>query len=552
MHKNLNHMKKHIILILSFMLSVSTAYCQSIDRILNRLDKAITNRPAYIQKKQEALEHLRLEASRKKGSAQFDAYCNLFQEYRSFSADSALHYASLCEQWARQNKDLKRLQIAQIKRLTALSIIGQHDEANLLIDSLRGKVIPENKQEFFSAQSDIRYWQGSMSFIPDTKEKLLHESYVLRDSLSHVTQDRTLLNESQAMLISSSDPMKAASMARRYLATLPEGHDSIRHFAHHLGNFYLRSGQRDSSEYFFALSSISDMECGIREYSSLILLTTQLFEDGDVDRAYRYMTQCMKDAEDCKSLLRTTEISKMTPLIMEAYNKKLKRNEYGLLIISIILFIVLIIAFTELVRIIRDHKTLKEIQQKIKQDNLLLKTLNEQLGTSLQKEKDIARELQESNCIKDTYLGIYMSQCSAVIDKLETYRKQLQTLAMRNNTSKLFEAIRSTEFIEKEVEEFYKGFDETFLSVFPTFVEEFNQMLTPTGQLTPPGPKRLNTELRIAALIRLGINNSEDIAAFLRYSVKTIYNYRTKIRNNALGDRSELEAKLKQIGIKES
>ena len=155
----------------------------------------------------------------------------------------------------------------------------------------------------------------------------------------------------------------------------------------------------------------------------------------------------------------------------------------------------------------------------------------------------------ESNRIKDTYLANYMSDCSKFIDKLDAYRKSLHQLVMRNNIDKLFSSIRSTEFIENEIELFYKGFDETFLSVFPNFVEEFNKLLTPEGQIIPPAKKRLTTELRIFALIRLGITDSNDIAKFLRYSVKTIYNYRTKVRNTALGNRNELEDKLKEIGI---
>lgn len=238
----------------------------------------------------------------------------------------------------------------------------------------------------------------------------------------------------------------------------------------------------------------------------------------------------------------------MSP-IMEAYNRELKHQEQILTVISIVLAILLTIIILELFRIYRISKKLKAAQEIVLKANEDLRISNEKLALSLEKEKTMRNNLLESNRIKDTYLANYMSDCSKFIDKLDAYRKSLHQLVMRNNIDKLFSSIRSTEFIENEIELFYKGFDETFLSVFPNFVEEFNKLLTPEGQIIPPAKKRLTTELRIFALIRLGITDSNDIAKFLRYSVKTIYNYRTKVRNTALGNRNELEDKLKEIGI---
>lgn len=545
-------MRKSILLLITFIAAFSECYGQNIDVLLKKLDKAIANRSVYLAEKENNLEELRKEAFLKQGVDQFEAFSQLFIEYKTFCADSALHYADLCEEWAQKNNDPMRLQQAQIKRMIGLGVIAQFDKSNTIIQQLEKHIFPENQEAYFSARSDVRYWQGSFSLLPEFKHACFTESLAYRDSVSKITHNHALLAESEAILINNStDPRQAAILARKYLERLPEGHDSIRHFAHHLGNYYQSAGRRDSSEYYFAMSAISDMELGIKEYLSLISLTKLLFEDGKINRAYTYMTQCLKDAEECKSALRTQEMSKMMPQIMAAYNRELKQKECILLGISIILLLVAVVAILELVRILRVQRKLKNIQKKVKLDNLELKNLNSRLERHLKKEIEIGMQLQETNAIKDTYLGNYMRQCSAVIDKLENYRKQLQTLALRNNTTKLFDAIRSTEVIDQEVEALYKGFDETFLSIFPTFVEEINQLMTPEGQLIPPAPKRLNAELRIVALIRLGITDSNDIAAFLRYSIKTIYNYRTKVRNNALGNRNELEEKIKKIGIKQ-
>ena len=141
-----------------------------------------------------------------------------------------------------------------------------------------------------------------------------------------------------------------------------------------------------------------------------------------------------------------------------------------------------------------------------------------------------------------------MKQCSATIAKIENYRLMLQKTALSSNYGKLVSTIKETNVIDKELEEFYRSFDETFLRLFPTFITDFNALLRPDEQLPIPESNRLSTELRIFALIRLGINDSEEIADFLRYSIKTIYNYRTRIRNKARCDRNELEGELMKIG----
>lgn len=108
--------------------------------------------------------------------------------------------------------------------------------------------------------------------------------------------------------------------------------------------------------------------------------------------------------------------------------------------------------------------------------------------------------------------------------------------------------LKSTQLIDDELDAFYDNFDTTFLKLYPTFVNDFNGLLAPGEALEPRKDGSLTAELRIFALIRLGITDSRQIAKFLRYSLTTIYNYRTKIRNKARGDRNNLEAEVMLIG----
>lgn len=542
-------MKNRIILFLAmFLCCVFMAHSQGLNSVFKRLDEIIDNRPAYIAKKENALKEMRTKASYASGKEKFNLYVDLFNEYRVFRADSALHYGEMCEQLAIAHNDQEELQCSQILKAVGLGILGMYNEAHALLDSL-GKIYPSNQVLYYTTMTDIISWQSEFVSNKDVKLMYRNQSSLYRDSLIAATENELFKNHNKSISLMGKDNAQAKTIALSTLQSLPEGHDSIRYIANELALIYSLEEKRDSSEYYYALSAISDMECGVREHSSLINLTIMLYEDGDIDRAYKYMNQCFADASECIATLRTLEMSQKMPQILEAYHKKIRNNQRVLFFISIIILILAFVIAMDWLRIHRYSRKLRAAQKDILGMNENLKKANEKLARSLQKEKQVRLKLEESNRIKDTYLANYMRDCSCFIDKLDNYRKSLQQLAMRNNTEKLFDAIRSTDFIDKEIDNFYKGFDETFLSVFPTFVEEFNLLLKPEGKIIPSGPKRLTTELRIFALIRLGITDSNDIASFLRHSVKTIYNYRTKMRNMSLGNRNELEEKLKEIGV---
>lgn len=542
-------MKNRIILFLAmFLCCVFMAHSQGLNSVFKRLDEIIDNRPAYIAKKENALKEMRTKASYASGKEKFNLYVDLFNEYRVFRADSALHYGEMCEQLAIAHNDQEELQCSQILKAVGLGILGMYNEAHALLDSL-GKIYPSNQVLYYTTMTDIISWQSEFVSNKDVKLMYRNQSSLYRDSLIAATENELFKNHNKSISLMGKDNAQAKTIALSTLQSLPEGHDSIRYIANELALIYSLEEKRDSSEYYYALSAISDMECGVREHSSLINLTIMLYEDGDIDRAYKYMNQCFADASECIATLRTLEMSQKMPQILEAYHKKIRNNQRVLFFISIIILILAFVIAMDWLRIHRYSRKLRAAQKDILGMNENLKKANEKLAWSLQKEKQVRLKLEESNRIKDTYLANYMRDCSCFIDKLDNYRKSLQQLAMRNNTEKLFDAIRSTDFIDKEIDNFYKGFDETFLSVFPTFVEEFNLLLKPEGRIIPSGPKRLTTELRIFALIRLGITDSNDIASFLRHSVKTIYNYRTKMRNMSLGNRNELEEKLKEIGV---
>ena len=186
-------------------------------------------------------------------------------------------------------------------------------------------------------------------------------------------------------------------------------------------------------------------------------------------------------------------------------------------------------------------KRLSVIRKQLYRTNQELKKLNQDL-------QDSNNSLEEANHVKEEYIARFFDQCSEYIEKLENYRKSLNAKAKNNQLDDLFKMIKSTTLVETELEELYQNFDSIFLNIYPSFIQEFNALLLPEEQIVPKAGELLNTELRIFALIRLGITDSIKIANFLRYSLRTVYNYRTKVRNKAAGSREEFEEIVKKIG----
>ena len=179
---------------------------------------------------------------------------------------------------------------------------------------------------------------------------------------------------------------------------------------------------------------------------------------------------------------------------------------------------------------------------------LVIKDRKSLASTNRRLNRYISR-LKESNEIKETYISRYIDLCSDYIGRLDKYRSELRKIAKNDGVEALTRELRSTEVIEKELQEFYAQFDATFLDLFPDFITQLNNLLQEDKKIYPKGKDGLlSTELRVCALIRLGVTDSVKISEFLRRSVSTIYNYRVKMRNAAVDSREDFEQRIMKIG----
>lgn len=290
------------------------------------------------------------------------------------------------------------------------------------------------------------------------------------------------------------------------------------------------------------------MKSAVREYISLRKLAVLLYQEGDIDRAYSYLKLCMDDAVFCNARLRILEILQIFPLINDTYQQKAEKQQeqmkWALISISLLSIFLLIAIFY----VYKQMKRVAAARHEVINANKRLKELNEELHRYNLQLKEANHIIAENSYLKEEYIGRYMDQCSVYLEKMDNYRRSLGKIAATGKVDELYKNIKSSKFIEEELKEFYANFDNTFLQLFPTFVEDFNTLLAEGEQIYPKANERMSTELRIFALIRLGITDSVKIAQFLRYSVTTIYNYRTKVRNKAAGDRDQLEQEVMKIG----
>ena len=298
-------------------------------------------------------------------------------------------------------------------------------------------------------------------------------------------------------------------------------------------------------------SSIADLKSAVREYSALRELAVILYKEGDIDRAYTCIKLCMEDASICNARLRIVEVLELFPVINDTYQKEKEAQQEKLKIMLYVIFALALCLSGGIYYLYKQMERLALARRQVIEANNKLTQANDNLHKSNSKLQDANHSLAENITLKEVYIGRYMDQCSAYIDKMDEYRKSLGKIAASGKLEELFKKLKSSQYIDDQLKDFYENFDDTFLQLFPHFVEEFNKLLVEDEQIHLKNPHRLNTELRIFALIRLGITDSIKIAQFLRYSVTTIYNYRTKARNKAKGNREEFEKNVIKIGYKQ-
>ena len=522
------------------------------DSLLLKLDQAIKERPIYMEQKELKLVELKRQLHRQiPDEERFAILGTLLDEYRSFNTDSALHMAEEREQIAIRLGNREYIDNARMNKADVLGMTGMYKEVMDLMRNIHIDRLPVDIHPYY--YHIYRTVYGLMAdYAVTAYEKKLYTELTdkYRDSLLLVNKDNllihTLIQSDQYNVRNEYD--KAIRLLTDYLALQKDYEHDVAICAYTLSESYRLKGDKEKEKEYLIVSAMADMKTAVREYISLRKLAVLLYQEGDIERAYSYVKICMEDAAACNARLRKLEILEIFPIINDAYQQKTEKQQeqmkWALVSISLLsLFLLLAIFY-----VYKQMKKVAAARREVIDANKRLKELNDELHLSNAQLKEANHSIAENSYLKEEYIGRYMDQCSVYLEKMDNYRRSLGKIAATGNVEELYKNIKSSKFIEGELKEFYTNFDNTFLQLFPTFVEDFNALLADDEQISLKAGERMNTELRIFALIRLGITDSVKIVQFLRYSVTTIYNYRTKVRNKAAGDRDLLEQEVMTIG----
>lgn len=517
----------------TFLSAFSFAGNPSLESLLKELDAVVENKHSYDVAKEAEIAGLKERLLHSTDAKeQFDLYQDLFDTYLHYQADSALNCVERKETLFPQLQGICKKEELLINYAEVMGVMGMYNEAAELLKQVNPKDLDEALLGYYYRTMRAYYgWLADYTAYPPLKQEYQKKTQQYRDSitLTNVT-DRYIVEAEKYIIDGKAE--KAIEMLNELLSRNPEQRQQA--FIHYtFSEAYKDRGETDKQICELAQTALLDLKSATKEYASLQKLAYLLYDKGDVDRAYKYLNCSMDDAVFCNARLRFIEVAKFFPIIDKTYKLKEERSKFitrvMLVSVSLLSFFLIIAVFF----LYRWMKKLSLMRENLKETNSRLKLTNE--------------VLEQTGKIKEVYIARYLERCISYLDKLEQYRRSLAKLAMASRIDDLFKTIKSDDFIRDERKAFYNEFDKSFLDLFPNFITSFNDLLQEEYKIVPKQGELLTTELRIFALIRLGVTDSNQIAHFLSYSLATIYNYRSKIRNRAKGDKDKFEEEVMKL-----
>lgn len=508
-----------------------------IDSLLQVLDKTIAKRAVYTSEKEQKIDGIkRLLKNEHSPEKRFQLNNTLIAEYQSFICDSALGYIDRNIQLANTLNNREFMDESRLRLAFVLSISGLFTQASEAFDVIEYESLPHHLKVYY-CWGYIRYNENLIKYTDNPKYEAVHlrEIARCRDTLMHL-----LDNDSDMYLKEKSFKLKAegAFEASAEIQTELFKNETVDSHGYAMAAMGLSMihkalGNPHLQEKYLLLAAITDVRLAVKENESLLNLAIYLHGKGEANRAYTYIQAALDDANFYNSRFRNAVISRTQPIIEATYLAKIEQQRRNLRSYALAISIFLVVLVVTLYFLYKQIKTVSRARRN-------LNTINGQLISANQR-------LDEANLIRERYIGYYINQCAVYLDKLDEFRKNVNRKIKAGQLDELQKLSASTATLEKDAQELYRDFDSTFLEVYPDFVEEFNALLREDERYVLK-KDHLNTELRIFALIRLGITDVNQIATFLRYSIQTIYNYKSKVKGKAAIDPEHFEEKVKKIG----
>ena len=522
-------------------------------QVYQQLDEAIKHTEQYTQEREQRITKHRtaLEVT-KDPAGQYELCYRLYEEFQPYMNDSAIYYIDRCIALAEKMGDHIRAEQCQLQLAFQCTESGMYNEAMDILRAIDVTQISDakNRQKYYSTISHLYSEVGYYCKVP----RLQREYYATGDRYRALI-DSTVSSRDEALQIkemqcfSAGDAQGALKYSDMRLKQVSEGSHEFAIVAFYRYLDYTLKGDSVQARYWVTQSALSDVRNAIMDQGALWELANLLMADGDMDRAYYYIHFAWQCANKFNTVKRNNQISPVLTSISDNYEESLKRANRQLLALAVVASLLAALFLAILFYSNSQRKKLARARNELSMSNQQLGQLNQQLSELNAQLGDTNIRLNESNRVKDEYVGRFIHLCSFYIDRLDEMRKRVNKMVKGKDLAALDKFTEGNELRDQNLNELYEMFDSTFLHLFPNFVNDFNALLQPESRITLDDPRTLNTDLRIFALIRLGIEDSSRIAEFLHYSVNTIYNYRAKVKNGALTDRDSFEARVKAIGM---
>ena len=510
------------------------------DELLHRLDQYIARRSEFSSKKEKKLMRMKKKLNLTSGKRErLNLYNQIYREYYTYRYDSAMVYANRGLQLAEQLHDDYYINLNKINRAAVLSTGGFYSQAEDLLLSLKPEDIsPKLMQYYYYTLTWVYNYWGAFCERSEFKEEMQDKKRLyLAKTLEYMGNKQSALyyylSGELEYLLHRTDK-KVLGWYQKALAASPVDSRVHASAAYCIARYYQDNEQMGIYEKYLVQAAISDQVCPLKENLALQELSTYLYNKDTkyAKRVSKYIYCSMEDAQFYNNRLRMVEISRILPLITETnHQREIRQNR----IITISLVVVSIVSLGFLAMmffVFRINKRLAKSRREVKSQNMLLEELNQ--------------KLLNTNKRRETYMRLFMDISAVYIKKLDDYRKLVSRKIKAKQTADLLTAINSYKLAEEEASSFYIRFDKAFMDLYPNFVDEFNQLLLPEKQIVLPAPNSLTKELRIYALMRLGITDGQELATLLFYSTQTIYNYKTAIRKRAK-DLATFDAAINQL-----
>lgn len=536
-------------------------------KLLHSLDSLLEQQDLFVRVKEERIKQLKMQYSRVKDVKELYAMNRMvYLEYRVYDADSALHYINKNIQLAQQTNNRTWEVVSLLEQSFVLTSSGLLTEALKAVSDIQPEELPQNlRSEYFgrlcTLYSRLRDYSSENSQLSEHYNNL---QKAFRDSVYlTATPDELRYWNCRAWLYLGTpeiEPVKQAFEENKQTLSNDSRKYSIA--TYNLSAIY--RSENNESKYLenLILSAMADIRSVNGDIGSLQEIAEYLFKHGEIDRAYNYILYCSQKAMLFHNRVRIVKMSHLQNQIYKAYQEQSrtqqKRLQASLIAVSF-LFLVLIGALLFIRKQMRRLKeanlkldstnqklsvnmdALSTAHQRLEEVNMQLKDLNTQL-------QEVNDQLRESNYVKEEYIGYVFNICSTYISKLEEFRKNINRKLKVGQIEDVKAITDSSATASNELKEFYQNFDTIFLHLYPDFVDDFNALLLPEERIELKEGELLNTELRIHALIRLGITDSVKIADFLHCSAQTVYNNRLRTRNKSIIPKEDFINAVKKLG----